>query len=114
VKEVAKLANPFASPISFDSPKIWSISTPCQTCVTIPTGLPSTGSHYSEFAVKTYNLSADQLIAAMRSGKQDRYEVLAAYAKFLKKEKMKTSTNVRKSVSTLREMLEFHSVELND
>lgn len=62
----------------------------------------------------TYSLSSDQLKAAMKSRKHDRYEVLAAYAKFLKKGKMKTPTNVRKRVSTVREMLEFHSVEFSD
>jgi hypothetical protein len=50
----------------------------------------------------------------MKSRKHDRYKVLVAYAKFLKKDKMKTPINVRKRVSTVREMLEFHSVEFSD
>lgn len=67
-----------------------------------------------QFASSVYGKTVDDLIDLMKTGKEDRYSVLAAYNKFLRKELKKTAQATRRRVSGARELFEFHSVEFSD
>jgi len=67
---------------------------------------------FPKFVRSVYRSDVDQLMKNIKSEKQDRYDVLAAYASYAKKQK-KSDDRTRDLVGSARSLFEYHSIEIS-
>jgi hypothetical protein len=68
---------------------------------------------FPKFVKAVYEITPDELLLAIRAGKEDRYKVLNAYAAYIKKQK-KSANRQRALVKGARQLLEYHDIEYSD
>jgi integrase len=68
-------------------------------------------SMFPRFVRDTFKQEVDEVIENIKAGKQDKYQLLAAYIKYGRLEK-KTDARIRQLVSAVRSFLEYHDIEI--